>query len=76
MYHLIKLVDIGGEILNTLISTIRANRNMTQAELAKKLNIQQTAVSMWETGKSLPRTELLPKIAEILNCKIDDLFSN
>lgn len=48
---------------------------MTQAELAKELGIDRSTVAKWETGKANPRVELLPKLAEILNCSIDELFA-
>lgn len=55
------------------IQTLRGD--MTQAELAKELGIDRSTVAKWETGKANPRVELLPKLAEILNCSIDELFA-
>lgn len=57
-----------------MIRAIRKSRNMTQEELASRLNVSRTAVTMWETGQSLPRTELLPRLAEILGCTVDELL--
>ena len=56
------------------IKELREKANVTQKELASALNIGQSAVAMWETGVSMPRAELLPKIASVLNCTVDDLF--
>ncbi len=47
---------------------------MTQKELADSLCIKRTAVANWETGRTNPRAELLPKIARILNCTVDELL--
>jgi transcriptional regulator with XRE-family HTH domain len=47
---------------------------MTQAELAEKIGVDQTAVSQWETGQTYPKASLLPKIAEVLNCTLDEMF--
>ncbi len=47
---------------------------MSQQELAKKLSISQGAVSQWETGKSMPRAEMLPKLADCLGCTVDELL--
>lgn len=58
-----------------MIRAIRKSRNMTQEELASRLNVSRTAVTMWETGQSLPRTELLPRLAEILGCTVDELLT-
>ena len=38
------------------------------------MGVSQQAVGKWERGESLPRAEQLPKLAELLHCKIDDLF--
>lgn len=58
------------------ISKLREKNNLSQKELAQKLNITQGAVSQWETGESKPKTEMLPKLAKVLNCTIDELFED
>lgn len=57
-----------------MIREIRMSKKMTQDELAKKINVSRTTVSMWETGAANPTADKYPKIAEALNCTIDDLF--
>lgn len=56
------------------IRELRESANLTQEELACKLGLKRTAISMWETGEALPRTDKLPEIAKILHCSIEDLF--
>lgn len=56
------------------IRNLRLKRKLTQEELGSKLGVSRVAVCRWETGEAHPRAELLPKIAEILRCKIDALF--
>ena len=56
------------------IKDIRVSRNLTQLELAKVLKVKRSTVSMWEQGKSEPRASMLKKIAEALNCTIDELI--
>lgn len=58
------------------IKKLRAAKSLTQNGLAERLKINQSTVAMWETGKSMPNAALLPKIAEILGCTIDELFSD
>jgi transcriptional regulator with XRE-family HTH domain len=36
---------------------LRALANLTQAEVAERLGVRRSTVSMWEIGESLPRTE-------------------
>ena len=51
----------------------RLFRNMTQSELADKTGLKQTHVSLMEANKIKPRENTLSKLAEALNCDIDDL---
>jgi transcriptional regulator with XRE-family HTH domain len=56
------------------ISVTRKKAGVTQGELAEKLGVTQGAVSQWENGDTKPSVELLPKLASVLGCTIDDLF--
>ena len=58
------------------LRALREAANLTQKEAASKLGVVQSAVSMWETGESKPKTEMLPKIAEVYECNISKLFSS
>lgn len=48
--------------------------NISQAELADKLNRQQKTVSQWETGTNYLQTKDIPEIANALECDIAYLF--
>ena len=56
------------------ISVAREKRGITQAELADSLCVTQGAISQWETGRSFPRAELMPKLADIHGCTVDELL--
>ncbi len=56
------------------ISSLRKEHNMTQLELADKLNISYQAVSNWERGNSMPDISKLPELAEIFNVSLDELL--
>lgn len=56
------------------LRVIRESRNMTQEELARKLGVSRTTVTMWETEKNTPPTRMLPAIAEIMGCSVDELL--
>lgn len=47
---------------------------LNQRQVSILLGVSHSAVSMWETGKSFPRATLLPKLAALYNCTIDDLL--
>lgn len=53
---------------------LRKARNLTQEDIAKKLNISAQAVSKWENDISSPDISLLPEIASIFNITIDELL--
>lgn len=57
------------------LKKIRSQANMTQVELARRLNVAQSSVAAWENNESsYPRAELLPALADLLQCSIDELF--
>ena len=56
------------------IRELRQARGLSQARLAEDVGVSKPAVCKWETGVSVPRTELLPLLARVLDCSIDELF--
>ena len=58
------------------ITSLRKARNMTQMELADRLNISFQAVSNWERGQTMPDIGKLGELAEILGVTIDELLGN
>lgn len=53
---------------------LRKSRDLTQEDIAKKLNISAQAVSKWENDISSPDISLLPEIASIFNITVDELL--
>lgn len=60
--------------LNDTISLYRKKLGFTQEELARKLGVTNQSVSKWETAQCYPDVTLLPKLAEIYDISIDELF--
>ncbi len=56
------------------ISAARKEKNMTQMELADRLNISFQAVSNWERGVSMPDISKLPELAELFGKTVDELL--
>ncbi len=52
----------------------RKEKGLTQAELGKLLGVSYQAVSKWELDKTMPDSFLLPRLADVFECSIDDLF--
>ena len=55
------------------IMALRKEKNISQTELAKRLNVSRQAVSKWEQGTSSPDTERLIQLAEILGTEVEYL---
>lgn len=58
------------------IAQLRKERNMTQMELADRLNISFQAVSNWERGQSMPDIAKLGELSSALDTTIDELLEN
>ena len=56
------------------IAELRKKNNMTQKELASKLNVIDKTVSRWECGYGLPDLSIIPEIAAIFNTSIEELL--
>lgn len=52
----------------------REAAGLSQKEAAQKIGVDQSAVSLWECGKTRPRASLLLKIAEIYGVTVDELL--
>ena len=53
------------------IKFLREELNMTQQELANKLNGAKSTVAMYEKGDRKPSMEILLKLSDIFDCSID-----
>lgn len=59
---------------NNRIKELRDKYRLTQREMAEKLNISVDYVSMLERGIRTPGFILAKRIADLFNCKVDDIF--
>lgn len=55
------------------ISSLRKDRNMSQAELAKAVGVGRSTISSWETDRTEPSMQDVEKIAQVLDCKKEDI---
>ncbi len=53
------------------IKMLRERADMTQAELARKLDISRSSVNAWEMGISVPSTQYVVELAQIFNVSTD-----
>ena len=57
-----------------MVRTLRAEKGMTQLDLARKMGVTDKAVSKWERDLSIPDVASLPKLAEELGTSVDELL--
>ena len=63
------------EKIGRFIAELRKEKNMTQQELADKLNITDRAISHWENGRSMPDAGVILELCKILNINVNELLS-
>lgn len=61
--------------IGKFIAECRKKNQLTQVQLAEKLNITDRAVSKWERGKSMPDSSIMLELCKILKISVNDLLS-
>ena len=61
--------------IGKFIAARRKNANLTQMQLAEKLNITDRAVSKWESGKAMPDSSVMLELCAILKITVNDLLN-
>ena len=60
--------------IGKFIAACRKNANLTQLQLAEKLDITDRAVSKWETGKAMPDLSVMLALCDVLGITVNDLL--
>lgn len=63
------------EKIGNLIKKLREENNLTQKDLADRLNVTYQAVSKWENGKNIPDIGVLKQISEDFDINIDEILN-
>lgn len=71
VYKLFNTKKFGG-----YISRLRKKADMTQSELAEKLNLSRQAISKYEVGDSFPDISILILISNVFNIMLDELINS
>ncbi len=61
--------------IGKFIAELRKEKNMTQQELANKLNITDRAISHWENGRSMPDAGIMLELCKALDINVNELLS-
>lgn len=54
---------------------LRKEKNLTQEDIASKINITPQSISKWENDLSAPDISILPELAKILEVSLDELLT-
>ena len=69
-YERSKRMNIGNNI-----ATLRKNKNLTQEELAKLINVSSKTISSYETNRSIPSIEILILLTKAMDTNIDTILN-
>lgn len=59
--------------LGTTISRLRAEKKLSQGDLADALGVSRQSVSKWETDASVPELDKLVKLSQLFGITLDEL---
>ena len=59
--------------LGEKISELRNSKNMSQSDLAEKLDVSRQSVSKWETDSSIPELDKLIQLSDLFGVTLDEL---
>ena len=57
--------------LGERLYTLRTNRDMSQGDLAEKLNVSRQTVSKWENNMSIPELDKIISLSEVFGVSVD-----
>lgn len=60
--------------MNNRIKVMRAERDWTQQDLAERIEVSRQTVNAIETGKYDPSLPVAFRIAQVFDCRIEDIF--
>lgn len=63
------------EKIGKFISKCRKEKNMTQEELAEKLNVNVKSISRWENGKNMPDYSVIEILCDTLDINVNELLN-
>lgn len=58
------------------LAALRKAAGLSQTELAKTINVSQQTVAYWETSAVPPRSDVLPRMAQALGVRVEQILSD
>ena len=59
-----------------VLSGLRAQRGLSQSELADRVHVTRQAVSRWETGETVPSSDTLKLLSQVFDVSINTLLGS
>ena len=66
-------INYSDEVFAKRLVSIRTSRSMSQADLASAACVSKDSVKNWEQGMNTPRLDAVCRLADALQCAVDDL---
>ncbi len=63
------------QTIGEYLSYLRKQNNLSQEDLAEKLNISRQAISNWERDKTQPDTSTITKLSQIYSISVDEILN-
>ena len=67
---------MANKLFSERVKKLRLDNKMTMDELAQKLNITKSRISMWENNGTVPREDVLIQLSKLYGVSIDYLLGN
>jgi transcriptional regulator with XRE-family HTH domain len=61
------------EFVKFNLDAARVNAGLSQKEASEKLNISNKTLSMWESYRTFPSADMIPKICELYGIPYDQI---
>ena len=78
IFYIINVIIInmkGQKMFSQNLQKLRAEKNISQEQLADKIGVSRQSISAWESGKSSPELEKLIALSELFEISLDELTS-
>lgn len=69
-------MTMGNTYFSTRVKELREKSQMSMEQLARELGVTKSRVNMWENNGTLPRSDVLVKLANYFQVSIDYLLGN
>ena len=63
------------EKIGIFLKDLRKEKEMTQEQLAEKMNVNSRTISRWENAKTMPDFDILIELAKLYDVSIEEILN-